>query len=127
MTLRHQLETIARENGADYFGVSPMSRLKNLPQGHRPTDLLPNAKSVIVLGMRIPQGVVTAHRQAFAGKRNQILSFTAYGVRKINDMLNTAAFRVTTAIEKQTGQIAMPIPAGEPRDEELYMGVLSNR
>ena len=127
MTLRQQLEAIAHENSADYFGVSPASRLKNLPEGHRPNDLLPNAKSVIVLGIRIPQGAVTAHRQAMEGRRNQILSFTAYGVRKPNDILNTAAFRVTTAIEKLTGQIAMPIPAGEPRDEELYMGVLSNR
>jgi epoxyqueuosine reductase QueG len=127
MSLRQLLKDIATENGADYFGVSPAARLKNLPDGHRPTDLLPNAQSVIVLGMRIPQGVITAHRQAFEGKRNQIFSFTAYGVRKINDMLSTAAFRVTTAIEKQTGQIAMPIPVGEPHDEELYMGVLSNR
>ena len=39
--------------GADLFGVASVDALNDAPLGHRPTDILPNAKSIIVLGMKM--------------------------------------------------------------------------
>lgn len=127
MSAKEALRIRALECEMDYFGVAPVSRLANLPEGHRPTDLLPDAKSVIVLGRKIPQGPLTAHEQAFEGKRIQILSYTMYCVNKMNNMLNYAALKVARKIEQDYGAVAMPVPAGEPHDEEAWMGVMSNR
>ena len=41
--------------GADVVGIAPVDRWdKYVPEGYRPYDLLPNAKSVIVVGARGP-------------------------------------------------------------------------
>lgn len=124
---KEALRRRAWECEMDYFGVSPAERLSFLPEGHRPEDLLPGAKSVVVLGRAIPQGPLTAHNQAFEGKRIQILSFTMYCVNKINNMLNYAALKTARMIEHQYRAVALPVPAGEPHDEEKWMGVMSNR
>jgi epoxyqueuosine reductase QueG len=39
-------------------GVAPVERLKDAPRGHRPQDILPEAKSVIVVGRRILDSVM---------------------------------------------------------------------
>lgn len=127
MNIKVELKKLAEANDIEYFGVSPVERLANLPEGHRPTDLLPGAKSVIVLGKKIPQGAITAHKQSFAGERHQYFSYTIYGYLKVNDMLNNAAFNVVRYIEKNYKRIAYPIPSSQPRDEYLYMGAMSNR
>lgn len=127
MNPRERLHRRAQEWDMDYFGVAPAARLAHLPEGRRPADLVPGAKSVVVLGKKIPQGPLTAHRQAFEGKRIQILSFTIYCINKINTMLNVAAVMVSRTIEGEYGCMALPVPAGEPHDEEQWMGVMSNR
>lgn len=127
MTAKELLRIRAQQCEMDYFGVAPVSRFQNLPEGHRPGDLLPGAQSVIVLGRRIPQGPLTAHEQAFEGKRIQILSFTMYCVNKMHNMLDYAALKVARKIEQDYGEVAMPTPAGEPHDEEAWQSVLSNR
>ena len=41
--------------GADVVGIAPVDRWDEyVPEGYRPYDLLPNAKSVIVVGARGP-------------------------------------------------------------------------
>ena len=49
------IKTKAISLGADVVGVAPVNRWdKYVPEGYRPYDLLPNAKSVIVVGARGP-------------------------------------------------------------------------
>ncbi len=127
MNVKEILRQKAKDWEMDYFGVSSVQRLSNLPAGRRPEDILPDAKSVLVFGKKIPQGPLTAHKQAFEGKRIQILSFTIYCVNKINNMLNVAALKLTRTLENEFGSVAVPVPAGEPHDEEQWMGVMSNR
>ena len=52
----------------DYFGVCPSSALDNEPVGHRPSDLLPNAKSIIIYGRRLISGSVQAKFRFFEDK-----------------------------------------------------------
>jgi len=45
-----QIKTIALSSGAELFGAVSVEKLEeSAPKGHRPSDLMPNAKSIIVL------------------------------------------------------------------------------
>ncbi|MEI6209276.1 MAG: hypothetical protein WCP20_21055 [Desulfuromonadales bacterium] len=41
------------EKGADLVGIAPIDRFTGYPEGRHPLDLLPDAKSVIVVGVRV--------------------------------------------------------------------------
>ena len=43
--------------GADLVGIAPIERFTNAPDGHKPTDFLPECKSVISIGLHIFQGM----------------------------------------------------------------------
>lgn len=48
-----EVKELALARGADLVGIAPVERFENYPDGKRPEDLLPNAKSVIVVGVRV--------------------------------------------------------------------------
>ena len=48
----------ARELGARFVGIGPVVRWKDAPPTMRPESILPKAKSVIVIGVPIPRGMV---------------------------------------------------------------------
>jgi len=60
----------AKSEGAALLGFAPVSRFKDAPKGHGPCDFLPEAKSVIVLGMRISDSIVdyNDYHNHFTGK-----------------------------------------------------------
>jgi len=51
--LKDVLSDIAFQHGADVFGVASVEDLNEAPSGHRPTDVVRGARSVIVLGMKM--------------------------------------------------------------------------
>jgi len=51
--LKDDLESMAEKLGADLFGVGRAEDLNDAPKGHRPMDIMSDAKSVIVLGMKL--------------------------------------------------------------------------
>ena len=129
MDYKEELRNLCTPMDIDYFGVSPVDRLDNLPQGHRPGDLLPGAKSVIVLGIRLPRAVVETHKRVFSGQapRHHFFSYSRFGYRKINENLDAAALKVVDQIEKKYDKRAYPIPSSEPMDEQIQMAAMSNR
>jgi len=46
----------------------------------KPIDLLPSARSVIVLGLRIPSGAIRANDRAFERLRHAIYSYVNFGL-----------------------------------------------
>jgi epoxyqueuosine reductase QueG len=58
MSLKEELKEQAFNLGADLYGVVEASRFDDAPSGHRPTDVLSGAKSVVVLGMKYLDGMV---------------------------------------------------------------------
>jgi len=48
----------ARELGARFVGIGPVERWKDAPETLRPESVIKNAKSVIVIGVPIPRGMV---------------------------------------------------------------------
>ena len=51
--LTAQIKAHARQQGARLVGIANVARLEDAPKGHRPEDFLPNAQSVIALGLPI--------------------------------------------------------------------------
>ncbi|MGB8780481.1 MAG: hypothetical protein WCD81_07525 [Candidatus Bathyarchaeia archaeon] len=51
--LTGKLKDFVKKKGATLVGVATAKRFSRAPKGHRPRDLLPNAKSVISIGLRI--------------------------------------------------------------------------
>lgn len=127
MNLKRQLHEVAGANKIRYLGVAPVDRFSNIPEGHRPNDLLPKARSVVVMGMVVPDAAIRGNLLAFEGLRQGIFSYTHFGYNKINDQLDWAALQAIFHLEKQCGKKAYGIPAGRPRDEQLFMGAMSNR
>ncbi len=128
MSIKDDLKELCKDQHINYFGVASVDRFSNMPVGHRPQDLLPGAKSVVVIGVRLTKGVVNAHKRVFkGGPRHMFFSFTRYGYKNVNEHLDVSSFRIVDYIENHSDYTAYPIPAGEPKDEELYMSALSGR
>ena len=45
------------EWGADLVGIAPVERFSEAPDGHRPTDFLPECRSVLSIGLHLFQGM----------------------------------------------------------------------
>jgi epoxyqueuosine reductase len=94
--------------GVDLFGVAPAERLGGGPEGGRPTDYLPAARSVIVLAAKILDAVVEV-----AGHYDQpgktLGPYMWYGYPVLNWDLSSAANRLARSIEAH-GFSGLPFP-----------------
>jgi len=124
--LKEDLEKIATENGVDLFGVAPVGRMRNAPEGHRPEDILPEAKSIIAMAIKIPYAAVRANHLAHTRKKRELLYLYQSYVKLLNDTLNSAAFTLCKYLE-DLGFFAAPMLAGAPYNAKDLMGLLSNR
>jgi len=46
------LKSLALKSGVDLCGIAPVERFRGAPEGFRPTDIYPSAKSVLVFANR---------------------------------------------------------------------------
>lgn len=128
MNLKNDLKTIAFENHLDFFGVGSVDRWANAPAGRRPMDLMPDARSVIVMGIKIPEGSIESNRRAHEDNlRHGIFTYMLYGYNKLNEVMDKAALKVGGHIQRAVRGQVFFIPSSIPRDEYLMMGVMSNR
>ncbi len=127
MNLKDELREIAFNNGVNYFGVGSIDRWDNAPLGHNPSDLLPTAKAVIVLGIRVPIGAIEGNNLAYRGFRHGIFTYMVFGYNRLGEILDRAGMLLLAHLEKNHKIQTFPIPASIPRDEYMMMGVMSNR
>ena len=127
MDVRTQPEELALRCGLDFFSVASMDRFGNAPPGHRPWDLLPEGRLVISVGIRIPRGAIEANNRAYEGLRHGIFTYMLFGYNRLNEIIDHALLNMCRVIEREYEEIAYPIPASIPRDEEKLMGAMSNR
>ena len=78
--------------GAHLAGVTGVERLDEAPRGFRPTDLMPGARSVVVLGIGLPQGLSDCWEQS-------VWSYLYYGYAIPNKKLGHAAFNLATWLQ----------------------------
>ncbi len=96
----------------DMVGIASAQSLAGEPEGHRPTDLLPGAKCVIVFGKRLADGAVAADFRALEEKNMPAQSsYAAYAsdigpnFLTANDTNDIAAY-----IEDNYHAVTMPLP-----------------
>ncbi len=89
--------------GADLVGIASVSRFDGAPDGHKPEDILPGAKTVIVFAKRIPNSVVMDGPAT--SYHNMMTTFY--------NQLDLIAYEMAIYIEQQGG-LAIPVPSDEP-------------
>ena len=81
--LTFEVKAFVREQlGADLVGIAPVERFEKAPEGHKPEDILPGARSVIVFAydmlestFKSPKHVVYSLRYWELGRRVQFLGY----------------------------------------------------
>ena len=89
--------------GARVAGIASVESINRYaPEGHRPDDMLRNARSVVVIGGNEPTA------GAWRSESNRVLGSIGYN----RSQLASAARRLAYYIEEQYGYYAIPIPSG---------------
>ena len=100
---KEMIKKLARELGAEVAGIGSVDNFEKAPKGFHPTDILPDAKSIIVFGRELLNNISMAKKHApFTLMRNRITA-----------NLDDIAMKMTIEIE-ETGYRAIPIPSTEP-------------
>lgn len=118
--LTEELKGFARSLGADLVGVASVDRFEEAPEGHRPEDILPQARAVVVCAKRIPNGPLEGPATSYH-----------HAMSILHAQLDLIASQVALFLE-QEGGLAVPVPADEPyhhwEAERLYgRGDLSHK
>lgn len=99
----YMVKETAYKLGADICNIADITRFSEAPEGFGPTDILENAKSVIVIGNQFSKSVFESKTMC-----------TYYLVReRLRMMVDNIAVDLSLAIEKDGGT-AVPIPSSEP-------------
>lgn len=109
-TCRTQLDNIAKKGGAVVTGVADANAFTNAPEGHRPTDILPMAKSVFVVGGAQPRA---GDWQSPVYEHMEVTSF--------GDRMHTLAQRLSRHIEDQYGYYAVCVPPGTDKGNQPFV------
>ena len=105
---------VLRELDMDAVGIASADALRGEPRGHRPEDILPGAKSIVVFLKHIPDGVTQAAFRAKEDGNADVFSvYAAYGRELTPNMyLFFMMFNLAEFIERKFGRTSVPIPAG---------------
>lgn len=114
--LSNKVKELALDIGADLVGITSNEAFTEAPEGHRPEDILENAKSVIVIAIGLPEACFDS-----APSREYSIAYVA-----ANNELNRMAFRIAKFLQNE-GHRAVQIPATMPYDYKTNMGDLSHR
>ncbi|MDR0839290.1 MAG: hypothetical protein LBN99_06565 [Oscillospiraceae bacterium] len=108
------IKEFAKSLGMDLCGVAGIDRFATSPEGSHPHDVLPGAKSAIVIGVRLLDGVIQANFRAFEDGKTQMKGvYGTYGYSIIpNFELTYACYAVARHIEVNAGEVATPCSTG---------------
>jgi epoxyqueuosine reductase len=109
MLTTEYVKQFAREAGADLVGIASMDRFEGAPKQCDPRYMMPEAKSMIVMGFRIPRGALRGIEEG--------TFYTAYagmGYAGINFVLQPMVLWRITALLEDAGFEALPIPNNFP-------------
>ena len=114
--LTDELRRHAEDCGAHLLGIASVASLAMAPAGYRPTDILKEAQSVVVMGLELLRAVVdTTPSREFAIHYDTV-----------NQLLNELGYRVALYLARR-GYRAVPIPASKPADLRTLRGDLSHK
>jgi epoxyqueuosine reductase QueG len=120
--LTHFIKQLAQERGADLVGVAPVERLKDAPKGHRPQDILPEAKSIIVVGRRILDSIM----EQLGNHPLMKMIWHHHMYSHLNALNSVLCYEIALVLEKR-GYWAVPIQPTVPYVKDKFLGVSSHR
>ena len=99
--------------GIDLFGVAPVQRFAEAPEGRRPTDYLPNAKTVVVCAAKITDAAIdVAGRYDEPGTVRAPGGSTSHGCFEAVKMCRSGGRRSgSSSVPTRTKRMASPAPA----------------
>lgn len=112
--IKNEIKELALFHGSDLVGITSVDRLEGAPEGHKPEDILPNAKSVVVCAKRIPNTVV------MGGPATSYHNM----MRLLETQLDFIAYAIAIFAERQGG-LAIPVSSDRPYydwDPETFHG-----
>jgi len=124
--LREDLKEIAIGFGVDLFGVASSADLNNAPLGHRPVDVLPGAKSIIVLGMKMLDAqtdMLPTEGDFFDVSPRQTL-FKGH-ITFVSQELDRAGYAIARFLEKEGFKAYHQMASTGGTDRRYLMGLLS--
>jgi epoxyqueuosine reductase QueG len=115
-----RVKKLALGEGADLCGIAPVERFDGAPEGFRPEDIFPAAKSVVVIAKRLPEAAL---------RSNSPMTY-----KVASDLVKIEVAHVTYNLSiklQDLGTIAVPV-LGEPymywdAEKEEGRGLLSMR
>jgi hypothetical protein len=110
--VKEELKQMALQGGALVFGVADATAFSAAPEGYRPADILPGAKSVIVLGGAKPR----AGDWKSPNYQHLELSST-------NDRVTGLCLRLAHMIERQARHYAVVVPAGVDEGQRPFLSI----
>jgi epoxyqueuosine reductase QueG len=140
MNITSEIRAYILSQGAHKVGFSPVDRFAGAPIGHRPNDLLSQARSVISFGVRLLDSIVdyTDYLSNSMSRFNKetrpdfLISniYLEMGHFVQDRVINMIATKTALKLEDEYGFRAMPIPATNSRldlDLSNYFGIFSHR
>lgn len=114
MNIKQSIIETALNAGMDMCKIASIDRFATSQSGKHPTDVLPGCKSVIVIGVRLLDGIVQANFRAFENGRGDLKGlYGTYGYSMLpNFELTYACYAVAQFIERNTGETATPCSTG---------------
>lgn len=111
---KEKIKDLAKSLGMNMCGISSIDRFKTSPEGKHPCDVLPGCKSVIVVGVRLLDGVIQANFRAFEDGREHLKGiYGTYGYTIMpNFELTYVCYTIARYIEENAGVLATPCSTG---------------
>ena len=111
---KESIKQLAKSLGMDMCGIASIDRFATSDTGKHPHDLLPGAKSAIVIGVKLLDGVIQANFRAFEDGNDQAKGiYGTYGYSIIpNFLLTYACYAIAQNIESNTDEVATPCSTG---------------
>ena len=109
---KSEIAAIAAKGGVLVSGVAAADAFDAAPEGRRPTDILPKAKCVFVLGGAQPR----------AGDW-QSPNYQHMEVTTTSDRMQTLALKIARIIEDQFGYYAVCVPPGVDHGQQPFMSI----
>ncbi len=109
---KSELIAISGESGALVSGVAAADAFDDAPEGYRPVDILPHARSVFVIGGAQPR----------AGDW-QSPNYQHMEVTTTSDRMQTLALKIARVIEDRFSYYAVCVPPGVDRGQQPFMSI----
>lgn len=113
-SLKEQIKELAKSRGMSMCGIANIERFDGAPEELHPSRVLPGCKSVIVIGVRLLDGIVQANFRDFEDDRRDLKGlYGTYGYSTLpNFRLTSACYDIAQFVEIETGEIATPCSTG---------------